>query len=759
MSFRELIESVPYDRALNITTHTPQSLMEIFNNQYEEYDQESKMGRPKNNQQLQPYILAIKRCREIVKNNGKNKATYKIGKNKRNFASNSVQSLKKDIRGYLLHEYLDFDMVNFLPTTLLYLAKENNIDTPLLSYYVNNREKFFKYYSTNKQNINIIINSLEPKRIPQKLKPFREEIESIGSQYGGINNMIAKSYDIETNILYDIYDNLIQFEIAEKDGFYLHQKTLEKKGYEINDFVKILDLQTLKYGIKWKNKELEGKENIVPKIDIEPQDSKDYDLVKEWLDEQLFLTISPATLWYKTIDEEGVTKFNQIKNQEANLIFRPYTYLDEKEIERCIIPKWLSDKNRKTYQGIVFKPYGIKGKDPTKKNYYNTFNGFDIWNKYGEHEEFINNWKSKNHDKFINCFLRYLRHLTGNEEVKTNYVINWIAFLFQFPEIRPDIILIFKGEQGAGKDTLVLLISMIIGEAHSYDTENISRILGNFNADIDGKIFTAINELSASDGYKYSSAFKAGVTNKKNTINQKNEKTFRQNNVNHFIVLSNQEKPAHVESTDRRSFVCNTGKELLNNRKYWTEFYNYMKDDEFILTIYKFFMTQDLTNFNIRDRPITKEFNVMKAQNIPVIYSFLKREGERLLDLKIDDEKTWKFHKPSNCWICLKKDFKNSYNSYISCLPYYEALSEQERKKWKHFEEEGHIARIQDTGFCKKKIKKLNINCEAWIFEPQKLLAYFKQVNMFPEVEEDIIELEDEFLDLLLEENSSEDEE
>jgi len=756
MGFSKLIECINLDRALRISTHTAQSLSEIFNGEYPEYD--LKKGRPSKNSHLQPYTRAIKMSREIVRNNGKITAQYNI-KKERNYASNSVQQLKKDIRGYLLHDYLDFDIVNCLPTILLYLAKTKDLSSPNLSFYVNDRDKFLKKYSVEKQTINMIINSKNNNKISKKLLPFREEIEEIAGEFGGITGMMNEAYSIETSVVLGIYEDIIKYEICEKDGFYINKKTLENSGYSVDSLILKLNKYTEKYGIKWKNKEMEGGEIEVPLLDVAPEDSKDYEKVKQWLDEQLFLTRSPPALWYKTYEEDGKKKFRQIKIQEANMIFKPYTFIDDDNKEYPILPKWIEDKERKTYEGIVFKPYGKKGHDNSGKNFYNTFEGFDIWNEFDEFDDFIENFDCEKKNEYLKCFLEYITHLTGNDEEKKNYLIKWISYLFQFPDKRPDTYLLLKGEQGAGKDTLFLIISKLIGDMHSYDTENPSRLLGNFNADLEGKIFTAINELKASDGYKYSSDLKAMITNNKTTINQKNEKTYRQENFNHYIFLSNQEKPTQVEATDRRAFVCNTGKDLLNNREYWTKFYEFLKDKNYLLTIYQYFMNIDLQDFNPRLRPITKEMNIMKAQNIPQVYSFLKKEGERLIDM--DEDETWKYHQKTKSWICLKKNFKKEYINYLQSLPYYEDTNMEIRKKWKHFDEEGQMDRISDVGFIKKKVKRCNVNSEVWIFEPEKLLAYFEKVNMFPVMEEDLIDLDDDFMDSLelFEEDDESDEE
>ncbi len=754
MGFTKLIETINLDHALRIASHTPETLSKIFNGEFQEY--ETKIGRPTKNAHIQPYTLAIKMARQVVKNNGKITAQYNIRKSNRNYATNSIQQLKKDIRGYLLFDYLDFDIINCLPTILLYLAKSKDLTTPNLSFYVNKRDKFLKKYSIDKQSINIIINSKNNKKIPKKLGSFREEIEEIAGEFGGIEEMIAEAYAIETHILIGVYDDIIKYEICEKDGFYLNIQTLHESGLSTEQLIIKLNEYTEKYGIKWKNKEMEGLKLQVPLIDIAPEESKDYEKVKSWLDEQLFLTKSPPALWYKTFEENGKKKFRQIKIQEANMIFKPYTFIDDNNKEYPILPKWLEDKERKTYEGIVFKPYGKKGKDISGKNFYNTFEGFDIWNEFEDIDEFIESFDCENKDIYLECFLEYIIHLTGNDKEKKDYVINWISYLFQYPNKRPDTYLLLKGEQGAGKDTLFLIISMIIGDMHSYDTENPSRLLGNFNADLEGKIFTAINELKSTDGFKYSSDLKAMITNNKTTINQKNEKTYRQENFNHYMFLSNQEKPTQIESTDRRAFVCNTGKDLLNNREYWTKFYGFLKNKNYLLTIYQYLMRVDLKDFEPRLRPITKEMNIMKAQNIPQVYSFLKKEGERLIGEKTDD--TWKYHEKTNSWICLKKNFKKEYTSYLTKLPYYEDTNIDIRKKWKHFDEEGQMERISDVGFIKKKVKRCDVNSEVWIFEPEKLLAYFDKVNMFPVMEEDIIELDDEFMNLLEGDEESDDE-
>jgi hypothetical protein len=337
--------------------------------------------------------------------------------------------------------------------------------------------------------------------------------------------------------------------------------------------------------------------------------------------------------------------------------------------------------------------------------------------------------------------------------------------MFKCPEIRPDVYILLKGEQGSGKDTLYIILNLLIGMKHSIKSEDAEYIFGHFNQDLSSKVLICINELEARDGNKFAAKIKAQTTNDYNQINAKMKDIIREINVARYWIFSNKKYPTNVEYTGRREMVCNTGKELLGNKAFWSKLYKYIKEPDFALSLYKMLMNTDITDFNPRNRPITKEFKQMRNKNIPVIYKFINEECLRLNELietfenkknkkkdekVIDNENTWSWDSKGKFWASKLVSFKYAYTLFYQNLPYFNEASHSERKKWIHFEDEGDISNLNDTGLTKKSIrytnsKNVKVNGKIWVLKPDEVLSYYlKMTDLFAkEDDEEIIDCDD----------------
>ena len=73
--------------------------------------------------------------------------------------------------------------------------------------------------------------------------------------------------------------------------------------------------------------------------------------------------------------------------------------------------------------------------------------------------------------------------------------------------------LLFKSEEGMGKDMFYNLLKNMIGGDFCGNTIKVERdVLGDFNSFLTNKVLVVINELKGSVGYKYSDDLKFHIT-------------------------------------------------------------------------------------------------------------------------------------------------------------------------------------------------------------------------------------------------------
>ncbi len=286
-----------------------------------------------------------------------------------------------------------------------------------------------------------------------------------------------------------------------------------------------------------------------------------------------------------------------------------YEYTDDKtDIEMPFFKTWNKDKDKRTYKRLTFDPSTIDNID----NQYNIFNGFN-------YNEPINN---ENYDnEGVELFLNHLKLLCNYEEESTNYLINYIADLFQNPHILPEVAIVMCGKKGTGKDLLTEYIQSIIGLDYITQTQKFSSLFGNFNSALKNKLVIQINEVSGKDGFTMKEDLKNFITEKNVIINEKGLKQYTIKNYARLLMFCNNENPVEITEDNRRFWVVKTGEK--QNSQYYDKLYNNIDNSNILHSIYTYFMKVDLTNFNIRKFPITKKMKIMQEFNTNPLYYYL----------------------------------------------------------------------------------------------------------------------------------------
>ena len=151
-----------------------------------------------------------------------------------------------------------------------------------------------------------------------------------------------------------------------------------------------------------------------------------------------------------------------------------------------------------------------------------------------------------------------------------------------------------------------------------YANENITSIesiVGRFNAVLENKKLLVLNELQSIDANKYlnSDALKSVITDSKININQKNEPERLAENVANFIMVSNNNIPIKIETTDRRYLVTKTSDKHRGDFDYFDKLCDGFNQD-FYENLFTFFMMLDTKNYNLRKIPSTEsKENIIEA--------------------------------------------------------------------------------------------------------------------------------------------------
>ena len=157
-----------------------------------------------------------------------------------------------------------------------------------------------------------------------------------------------------------------------------------------------------------------------------------------------------------------------------------------------------------------------------------------------------------------------MSHLVNYDTQRLSVFINWLAYFVQTLQ-KPQIALLFKGRQGAGKGTFFKIMSKIYGESYCKQINGDSlksNYLGSF---IENTLLINFDEVSYKTiGKKSFMSFLKGlITNNEVTAEKKGINMSNATKANAQVVLfSNDENPIEIEENDRRFTVFTTAGNL-----------------------------------------------------------------------------------------------------------------------------------------------------------------------------------------------------
>ncbi len=429
-----------------------------------------------------------------------------------------------------------------------------------------------------------------------KIKPAKDTKNRLGSM------MAQYLQHLEAEVLITVINKYSQqIEVLMFDGFQI------SIGVDVDELLKDLKQIT---GFDWAQKDNTFEPDGWDEID---EDETDYLKWVEDFEKNHFIVNNPFEYYKET--EQGLVSYN--KNHFKDIY--------EPQLEH--INTWLKDEKRRTYDSFTLLPYQKGCVDPCPENLYNRWKEYD----------------SKIVDLPEDYLPLDLMDLLSqslcwdndeNERVRQSaWVMNYLAFHIQYPEIKSQVGLVFESPPGCGKDLLMALIQKMLGAHTVVITENPNDLFigmrtgDNFNKDIEGKKMLVLNEAIGGDIVELMDKIKAHITSQTVHINRKNRETYEIFDFSSFISMTNSRFP--VEHHDRR-FVKVKGRNwTTESQEVKNEFFkpkwDILNNQDEIDRIFTYLTNIDLKDWQPRKhRLVTKALTDSKMMNHKNSSMFLK---------------------------------------------------------------------------------------------------------------------------------------
>ena len=378
-----------------------------------------------------------------------------------------------------------------------------------------------------------------------------------------------------------------------RDGLWNVKPNYNDKEFDINTF----------YSIKLPKK---PEDDFIDKLSLkEKRNKKEKDIIelfnlrKVYFNKYHFKVTQPVCYCIIYQDIVDIKKKNDFKDLYDNLLVN----------DKSFTSLWFKDIEIKTYRTVDFAPPGCE----LDKNAFNLYRGLEIEN-YTEIS-----------DDPIDIFLNHINYLCGKDKKCTQYCINYLAQLVQFPGIKPRTSMVFMSEPGVGKNVFFEnFANKILGNKFLLQTADQDKIFGKHNM-ANQKLMIIVDEAEGKYSFLNSEKMKNNIVCPTLITEPKGIDAFTLKDFGRYLIFSNGKTPVKIETNDRRFTVFYCANDVRNNTKYFKKLIKAFNNKSLVRTFYNYLMEITLDDFDpTNDRPITKIYKELQSVNIPVIARFLE---------------------------------------------------------------------------------------------------------------------------------------
>jgi hypothetical protein len=483
-----------------------------------------------------------------------------------------AQNLKRELRDTLFHFCSNLDIENCFFVVLRAYVRGFKKEFPLLEEYVADRDMFLDTLGNLPDKKTLLISllfgaSLEKWKRDQglvaldaKLLRFRDEMAQIRTFVMGCDNLLGVVpvetplhelevrnislllQTLESRILASLVRGCLDRGVIPRlllhDGLEVEGR-LEHSDALLAFLVRWVEKETgIRVVLKWK-----PKDKAINLDDVQEVVDNSYFGTKTRFEQTTFKVLAQNS-YYSLID--GVYKIGDQKSLLSR--WKHVQYVDEDEEKKTFIERWVGDESLRLYTNCGLYP------DDTlcPPDHFNMFTGFAAEKVHFTEEELA----LPEVVEALVTMKNLLRRLVENDK-HFEYILYWIAHLFQFPNVKPRVALVIKSEQGCGKGFFGSFLTDIIGLQYTFKTSNIDHIVGAFNAGIFNKLFVTLDDVGSLkiDAIE---KFKSPISEPTATIRQMHMSPFETPDYVRYIMFTNSDRFLVLTEEERRFFMTSS---------------------------------------------------------------------------------------------------------------------------------------------------------------------------------------------------------
>lgn len=192
-------------------------------------------------------------------------------------------------------------------------------------------------------------------------------------------------------------------------------------------------------------------------------------------------------------------------------------------------------------------------------------------------------------------------YVARGDETHFDYIVRWMAWVLQNPGERADVVLVFKGTKGSGKNTAFDSLCMMLGQ-HGKAVANPKHFTGNFNAHLQDCALLFANEAIPPNDKAAEGVLKSLVTDGTLAIERKGVDVEHAENCLSVCMASNERWCVPASLDERRFAVFEIDPDGRRDVVYWTALHRQLDEGGRAAMLHDL-LELDLTAWHPRNTP------------------------------------------------------------------------------------------------------------------------------------------------------------
>lgn len=281
---------------------------------------------------------------------------------------------------------------------------------------------------------------------------------------------------------------------------------------------------------------------------------------------------------------------------------------------------WFHHPARAHYEGIVFAPKGRDGHGRMK----HLDRHFNLWTDFAQIGVKGDCSLLKKHIKEILC---------AGDEAAYEYLMNWLAHMFQKPWEKPGVAIVVWGKKRTGKGTVTDAIREAVGRDLSRMFNKKEQLIGRFSCSSQPLLFNQSEEAIFGKDPSEEGPLKSLITDPTENIELKFKTPYEVLSVGRYWFNANYNTPVPMTYDEERYFVLQISDAKANDHEYFAAIRKQLYYEGGLAALVEELCNRDITSFEVRNPPVTKH-------RAPMVLAALGSQDRAIADILIDGELT-----------------------------------------------------------------------------------------------------------------------